>query len=293
MTYTVPAFVDENGQIKGTWDDIIRSIEDGSYKDKYSIGNYMPLELSDGTTINMQIAAIDGDAMTGGGKAPLTFIAKELLPERHVNKTPNMSEGWPGSELRSYMMSEIWPTIPEEVRNAIVSVDKTYCDYSTGATMTNAEALWVPSYRELGFGVDYEGSGIIYSELFPDDNSRVKRLNGVANAWWTRTVMSGQIYFRYVKTDGSNSFRSSAMTAGIALSFCLGQRSTLETPTITLSGADETLTISSVDNAVNYEIYKDGELFKTVGATETTLELRDAGLTYGTYEFSVAANATA
>ncbi|MBQ8248129.1 MAG: leucine-rich repeat protein [Lachnospiraceae bacterium] len=297
VTYTVEAVVDENGMILGDWNDIIEAIEDGSYKTKYAVGNYMPLTLSDGSVLNMQIAAIDGDIMTGtnGQKAPITFISEEILEVMQLDR--DGGTGWPDVDVRDYLLNTVWPNIPTEIQNAIVAVDKTYCDINTasftatGQTMTNSESLWIPSYRELGFGVSYEDSGVIYSELFTDDNSRVKRFDGVATPWWTRTIKTIAASWNVTSTGSSSATTTHVTMPGVVLGFCLGAKSTLATPEISFSAEDETLSISPVEHAVYYDIYKDGVLFQTVDNATLTIDLREVGLVYGTYDFTVVARA--
>jgi len=67
-------------EIEDSWEQIIAAVNDGSYKTKYSVGNYKPLDLGSEGIVNMQIAGKDSDLLANGnGNAPLSFISKELL----------------------------------------------------------------------------------------------------------------------------------------------------------------------------------------------------------------------
>ena len=73
----------------------------------------------------------------------------------------------------------------------------------------------------MGYGTDVEDSGIIYSELFTDNDSRVKYINETAYGWWLRSAYTGRddsfygvFYFGYSTRDYANFAR------GVALSFC-------------------------------------------------------------------------
>ena len=66
-------------EIADSWDVILASIDNGTYKDKYKIGNYKPLDLGAEGIVNMQIVGMDVDAKASGGVAPISWLSKELL----------------------------------------------------------------------------------------------------------------------------------------------------------------------------------------------------------------------
>lgn len=74
----------EKAEISDSWDNILFSVKDGTYKTKYSIGNYKPLALKSGEICYMQIAAFDTDILAyDSGKAAITWISIEPLDEPH------------------------------------------------------------------------------------------------------------------------------------------------------------------------------------------------------------------
>lgn len=74
----------EDVEIEDDWETIITNIENGSYREKYKLGNYKPLDLGDEGVINMQIAAFNKDTLADrSGTAATTWIAKELLATQH------------------------------------------------------------------------------------------------------------------------------------------------------------------------------------------------------------------
>ena len=63
-----------------TWDAVASAVADGTYKDVYAVGDVVPLDLGSEGVISMQIVAFDADNLAdGSGKAPITWIAKEVL----------------------------------------------------------------------------------------------------------------------------------------------------------------------------------------------------------------------
>lgn len=231
------ASVLEVTEITDSWDEILASVANGTYKQKYKVGNYKPLDLGTEGVVNMQIAGIEKDDLAdGSGKAPLTWISKELLLKKQsMNSTSCKTEsdgsyiegtgaigGWEKSHLRAYLIETVKPLIPELVRAAIKTVIKTQTAYNTSGysfKQTTQDDVWVPSEDEVSsFGR--------YGLLFPDNASRVKSVIGASSAssWWVRNIsnMSEKNYFYSVSSSGTNSRTAIATsyTLGTALGFC-------------------------------------------------------------------------
>jgi hypothetical protein len=222
------------GEILDSWEVIINNVNNGTYATKYAVGNYKPLDLSSQGIVNMQIAALDADVLSDGtGNARITWIAKELLVTAQVmNHTRTNAGGWEESSMRWYLSNHIYVLIPETVRNAIVAVDKTYYDYGYDeeynyaecSTKTCSDKLWIPSYREVGFGTDVEDSSVVYSELFTDDASRIKthQSTGTPDWWWLRSTESNdESRFWSVNYEGASTLEIAELTSGVVLSFCM------------------------------------------------------------------------
>ena len=89
-------------------------------------------------------------------------------------------DGWAISDLRTWLQEDLYEKIQQNVHDAIVMVNKTY--KNNGGVQTISDSVWIPSTREVG--VDgYENSGVIYSDIFKNDDSRLKRLNGNLQQW--------------------------------------------------------------------------------------------------------------
>lgn len=235
----------EDAEITDSWDTIIANIDNGTYKTKYKIGNYKPLDLGTEGTVNMQIVAMDEDDLASGGKAPLTFIAKELLASVHRMNPGNSSGaigtggngGWEHCEMRTYLKDTIKPLIPETVRNRIVPVTKIQSTVTDGTMVkdgqTTTDDVWIPSHHEVGFGVSHESTGAVYSAIFKG-GSIIKKRKEVATDWWNRSA-SYVSSFRFVKGEtGRNDSGLANNNKGICLGFCLG----LEPETITDSWSE-------------------------------------------------------
>lgn len=216
-----PVVVEE---ITDSWDAIIANIDNGTYKTKYKIGNYKPLDLGTEGTINMQIAGIDADVDVNGDAVPLTFIGMELLASTYNFSGTNNTK-WDTSDLRTTLNSTFLNTIPSNVKARIIPVLKYEGGYS-GIHVdeySSYDSIWLPSGREIGKANSYETHGVDYTVLFNSDERRVKELNGTASAWITRTrYYNGFSSGTAVRANGSVNTDYRQWTEHTTIGFCLG-----------------------------------------------------------------------
>lgn len=222
-----------------TWDQVIASTKTGKYK-TFSVGDMKELDLGSEGIVHMQIVGIDADDLAdGSGKAPLTFISKELLKTSHrmnpelipsaapYDEGTGSIGGWEKSEMRSYLKTTIKPLIPENVRNAIVNVTKYSKTFDMSGTAVNnvvtTDDVWIPSIRETGGTFQgTETTGAMYS-VFADNNSRIKKENGsdTSGAWFTRSASRVNEWYRVNVAGKIGTAVQSQLEQAIALGFCL------------------------------------------------------------------------
>ena len=219
-------------EISDSWEDIFASINDGTYREKYKIGNYKPLDLGGEGIIRMQIAGFDAEVLAyGSGRAAITWIAMDLLKTEHrmnpmyENKKIGTGGlgGWKESEMRKYLDTEIKPLIPLIVKSQIKPVRKysfslaVILKFIIEEITETEDEIWIPSAKEV-FGEGrisyYEKQAVYYSSLFSSDKD-TKR----AFLWWLRSA-SNSNYFNLVNTDGSINYTDAYNTGGVALGFC-------------------------------------------------------------------------
>lgn len=223
-------------EITDDWATIIANIDNGTYKDKYKIGNYKPIDLGTEGIINMQIAGFDVDDLAdGSGKSPITWISKELLSTTHImnsklvtNEDGTYQEGtgeiggWEKCELRAYLKESIKSLIPDITCSRIVSVAKTQKAMDTQGkvfTQNTIDDIWIPAIEEIA------GRPCLYKVLFAENEDKIKKIyeTDIASRWWTRTVSGGTYRYNYgaiTQFGASNSYMPSTNLYGIALSFC-------------------------------------------------------------------------
>jgi serine/threonine protein kinase len=222
------------GPISDSWEEIIAAGEDGTYVDKYKIGDTKELDLGEEGVIEMELVAFDADELAdGSGKAHMTWIAKNLLNTEHVMNEEYTNEGgWPASDMRAWLQKSILPLFPKAVRSNISEVKKYSYSYSDQGTISSVDTIWIPSRREiLGANNALEDKGTEYLTAFPDDASRQKRhISGSNYAerawWWLRSTHCDFHYSFYsVYFDGSSEApdtddHSAYDDGGVVVGFC-------------------------------------------------------------------------
>lgn len=209
--------------ITDSWDEIFQAEDNDTYKTKYNVGDTKYLIIG-GTYVLMQIIAFDRDILSSDNTstAKITWLAKSLsfiFPMNFMDKTG----GWAECDCRKFLNDTIYEQIPENVRNRILLVDKTYTTTSVSSSTTTAsDKVWIPSHREMFGGTLYENSGIDYTDFFTNNSSRIKHRGLLADSavnWLLRSV-SGPSHFRVVSNTGGGSNVASSSNNEIAIGFC-------------------------------------------------------------------------
>ena len=79
----------------------------------------------------------------------------------------------------------------------------------------------MPSYREIFGGTSCEQSGPMYTTLFSDAASRIKkRPTASSGEWWWLRSASNASNFYGVGTTGTGSGTGAYASGGVALGFC-------------------------------------------------------------------------
>lgn len=208
--------------ITDTWDEIFQAENNNTYKTKYNVGDTKYLVVG-GTYVLMQIVAFDRDILSSDGTstAKITWLSKSLSFMFPINFPNNLTGGWANCKCREFLNDTIYNQIPENVRNKILSVNKTYTPtIDVTDTATVSDKLWIPSEREI-IG-NRETSGVTYTDFFSDSSSRIKN-TGLRESyhydWWLRSIYNNS-GFSFISTSGTNGYGSTTAVKGIVLGFC-------------------------------------------------------------------------
>lgn len=221
---TINGELDENKV--NPWGAVANAIANGTYKDVYKIGDTVPLHLGTYGEVDMEIVAFDADDKAdGSGKAPITWISKDLITRHKLNSTDTNAGGWLGCELRSWMRSDLYNSIPEAIRNSIVEVNKTYADFvstNTTETKTCVDNIWIPSDLEVtGVVSNFETSGCNYATHF-NNVGLAKYIEKIySEAWWLRSsAEKNNAWMRSVTKQGGVDYAHPTGDFGVVLGFC-------------------------------------------------------------------------
>lgn len=200
--------------ISDSWSTIFANEDNGTYKTVYSLGDIKYMYLN-GTPMPMQIVAFDEDT------SKISWVCKSILDTHNMNPTGDTTGGWASSNMRAWLRETIYPMIDSTIRNRIVAVTKNYYDAKTSSRLTISDTVWIPSEYEIFGTTSYENSGTLYTGVFTDATSRIKKygLNGSAGNWWLRSAGSGA-NFRCVGNDGSAYNDGADIAFGVVLGFC-------------------------------------------------------------------------
>jgi len=210
--------------IRDSWTDIIAATNNGT-ANKYSVGDTKLLDVGSEGKVYAQVAKVDS---TG-----LTFVTNGLLATKHRMNPSNSSGaqgtggngGWEYSEMRTYLNDTILPKFPAELQAAIKTETKYSSNYNGSLVVDGCvtqDKLWLLSAQEVFGGTGHETQGEHYSELFPNQSSRVKYAqSGYSSIWWLRSANTPTAFLA-VNSDGSSRSTSQASSAqGVVLGFCL------------------------------------------------------------------------
>lgn len=213
--------------INDSWTDILTNAD---YATAYAVKDTKTMELTDGTKIKMDLAAFDTDIKADdSGTAKMTWICHGVPMTHRMNATRTTEGGWVGSEMRSWLISDILSKIPTEIKSHIVSVKKSYRSKSPNdETLWSNDEIWIPSYKEVGLSnTSYiESDGVTYPDLFTSgtmsaaNSTRIKyNTSGSEGGWWLRSAYSSS-YFSCVNVDGGENSRSANSSSGVVFGFC-------------------------------------------------------------------------
>lgn len=187
-------------EITDSWTKIFESIDNGTYKRKYHIGDYAHCSFASEGSVYMQIAAFDTDEKADGtGKAAITWISAHVLnTKRKMNPElpgwfaalPTNKGGWEFSDLRHYVKTELTENLSVELRNRLVAVKK------YDGTACTTDEIWIPSYAEV-----YEHT---YGDFFNYENYIIKYTRDFSStsSWWLRTPFETKKFCMVSKHGG-------------------------------------------------------------------------------------------
>ena len=212
-------------EITDDWATIISHIQDDTYRDLYKPGHYKALDMGSYGTFNMQVAAVDRDTLADGtGKAPITFVAMELLKS-------DMNYYGDVVKHSSYLslMNALYDAIGDEtVKEKICAVTKEQHTLEE-ANRSITAAVWIPSYKEVFGGSVKNETQMVHYSIFSTDELRIKHkvTNTDTNVAWALRSRSTSNINNDCLVSKTGTLTSSAayntINAAVCFGFCLGK----------------------------------------------------------------------
>lgn len=223
IVYVYPFTIGDN--LNDTdWADIDICGRLGMAQQFFKVGDSKTVNIG-GTNYEVQIIGFNHDDKVSGGKAAYSFQLVDCLNQTQQMNTSNTNTGgWNGSAMRG-RMSTYKSQLPAALRNVIKTVKKksgTGGGSSSGTQQTNDD-LFLLSEIEIFGTTTYSvaGEGTQY-EWYKAGNSRIKKVNGSAGAWWERSPRSGNSgSFCYVYSSGDAANDYAFGSLGVSFGFCV------------------------------------------------------------------------
>lgn len=208
----------------------------GLAKDFWKIGDRHKVTMMDDEEIYLQIYDFDHDVGTDGETVlPLTLgmenCFKTILPMADTNTNVG---GWMSCKVRQINLPSIKETFPDEWQRIMTTCRKFTSNGNQNPAITQTDDdLFLFSEVEL-FGsttFSFAGEGKVYP-IFSDNESRLKRANGIVAQWWERSpCRNNATQFCNVNGNGDAVATNANVTSaaslipsrfGVALGFCVG-----------------------------------------------------------------------
>ena len=206
---------------KDSWSTIAANVKTGS-TDKYNVGDTKEVDLGSLGTHTVRIANKSA-CTTETSETACGFVVEftDIITEHEMNSTDTNVGGWKDSEMRTYINSTIYDSLPSELQNVIVST-KVISGHGSTAGETNFETqnkLYLLSGHEVyeeeasypiikydtAYNTTkqldyYKNQGVTTESC----SGAIKQYNGRNYSWWLSAALSvtGAYQFLTVDNDG-------------------------------------------------------------------------------------------
>ena len=210
-----------------TWAEINTLASSGIVKKLLSVGDRKSITLTTNEIIYVKIADFNHDTLSDNTTAPITFIMEDCFKTTYqMNSSNTNSGGWKSALLRTTLNSTIYNTFPSDLKAVMKTTRKKRYNGGGSVSTLNTvdDKLWLPSEMEL-FGSASCTGGYAEGTLYPiytDNTSRIKKVNGSANWYWTSSACGSNAYsFVCVYNYGDVGNHNANNYFGVSAGFCI------------------------------------------------------------------------
>jgi hypothetical protein len=189
-----------------TWDHIAEVCRNGEAKEFFNVGDVISITLKNNEKMRIAVAGIETYA-----ENEVIFAFKDILAkEQPMNKECTNKGGYDGSDMATYLDTEIFDLLPDDLQEVIKE--------------RRGHKLWLFSRREV-FGED--GNYIcpeddVQLPYYKDIENRVKTRQGDTDWWWLASPSAARTAdFAFVGSYGNARSNYASYSIGVAPGFCI------------------------------------------------------------------------
>ena len=226
-----------------SWSTIVSAVKRGK-TENYNVGDTKTVDMGGLGTHTLRIANMstptecsqEGFSQTACGFV-LEFV--EFITTHVMNSTYTNVGGWPASEMRTYVNSDIYNALPSELRDGIIdtSVASGHGTTEGETNFTSTDRIYLLSAVELWGDNDYSSFDTTtnlsrqfdyYNNIGVDSNNYINAHKGASpntsnyTYWWLRSADASNNGFARVVGDGTRGFASASREHGVAPAFRIG-----------------------------------------------------------------------
>ena len=206
-----------------SWSTILAAVQSGNTSN-YNVGDTKTVDMGTFGTHTLRIANKSTPSecsTTGFSQTACGFVLEftDVITYHDMNSTSTNVGGWPASSIRTYTNSDIYNTLPTDIKNGIIdtivvsghgrtngetnftSTDKLYFLDSKevyGESFTDLNNTARDYERQLDY---YESQGVTISNY----SGAIKKRKGSNYSWWLRSAsFTSTIIFYFVNAEGVN-----------------------------------------------------------------------------------------
>ena len=221
LTYTAvfdwPA---DKRMLPDTWEEVIASLSDGSYRTKYYPGNTFSLDLGTGGVVNAMLVCIDGFT-----NAKMTFVTEKTLAYPVRFATSGCLK-YSQTYIASYLNTTVYNMFPDVLKEVMTETNRVYSFEEGGVSGRgrdwHAWKVWMPD-NQLQNTYDYRTTSKYYvmDALYPQGKNRRYRAGTTSYVdWWSTGYMSSWNKTYYYTSGGSMSYVYADSSTGHYPVFC-------------------------------------------------------------------------
>lgn len=238
-TRPVPSFSNDS------WETIINNVKNNTIPSYYTVGSTKEVDMGTLGTHTLRIANTTTPAecsTEGFSQTACGFVLEfaDIITTHNMNSAYTNVGGWPTSEMRTYVNTDIYNVLPEVIRTAIVNTTVISGHGSTAGetNFTSSDKLYLLSTHEVWEDVDGNTSnGIDYYDTAYHNTRQldyyaglnvttsnysgaIKQYSGSNSWWWLRSALSNYTStFTSVRNTGDSSGSGANYTNGVSPAF--------------------------------------------------------------------------